>query len=370
MNNFKSVLKSEEKAAFALRSLYSKNGYSQYKMSKFEEYDLYVRNKDFLVSDSVITFTDTNGKLLALKPDVTLSIIKNSSDKGLEKLYYNENVYRVSKGTHSYKEIMQVGLECIGDIDDYCLGEVLVLAAESLKTISNECVLDVSHLGVVSDVLAEIDLDDADKSEILRCIGEKNFHEISLICDKASVGDVQKQKLHSLVNLYGTPESVLPKVKNLVGEENKGYKQLCLLSSMLTSAGFSDIVRIDFSVMNDMNYYNGIVFKGFVAGIPLGVLSGGQYDKLLKKMGKKSGAVGFAVYLDLLERFEENESSTDFDVLLLYTEQDNPIDVLSAANEFKAKGKTVAVRGSVPKDMRFSEIYKYSEKGVKPIENA
>ena len=115
---------------------------------------------------------------------------------------------------------MQVGLECIGDIDDYCLGEVLVLAAESLKTISNECVLDVSHLGVVSDVLAEIDLDDADKSEILRCIGEKNFHEISLICDKASVGDVQKQKLHSLVNLYGTPESVLPKVKNLVGVEN------------------------------------------------------------------------------------------------------------------------------------------------------
>ena len=53
-----------------------------------------------------------------------------------------------------------------------------------------------------------------------------------------------------------------------------------------------------------MNYYNGIVFKGYVNGIPSGVLSGGQYDSLLAKLGRKSRAVGFAVYMDLLERFE------------------------------------------------------------------
>ena len=68
-----SVLKSDEKVSLTLRSLYAKNGYTRFKMSKFEEYDLYSRNKDFLVSDGVITFTDTNGKLLALKPDVTNS---------------------------------------------------------------------------------------------------------------------------------------------------------------------------------------------------------------------------------------------------------------------------------------------------------
>ena len=71
------ILKNEERAILKLRSLYKKYGYMPFKMSKFEEYDLYVRNKDFLISDRVITFNDTNGKLLALKPDVTLSIIKN-----------------------------------------------------------------------------------------------------------------------------------------------------------------------------------------------------------------------------------------------------------------------------------------------------
>ena len=80
MNLDESVLKKEEKTAFLLRSLYQQYGCLQYKMSKFEEYDLYAKNRDFLVSDNIITFTDTNGKLMALKPDVTLSIVRNTRD--------------------------------------------------------------------------------------------------------------------------------------------------------------------------------------------------------------------------------------------------------------------------------------------------
>ena len=112
------ILKNEEKAVFALRSLYKRYGYLPFKMSKFEEYDLYLKNKDFLVSDRVITFNDVSGKLLALKPDVTLSIIKNTRDMpGVkQKVYYNENVYRVSSDTGHFGEIMQAGLECIGDM--------------------------------------------------------------------------------------------------------------------------------------------------------------------------------------------------------------------------------------------------------------
>ena len=134
MNLQNSQLSVNERFSLSLRTLYSQYGYTQYKMSKFEEYDLYAKNKDFLISDSVITFTDLNGKLMALKPDVTLSIVKNSLDdpECIQKHYYAENVYRSVKGAHGYKEIMQVGLECLGCVDDYCLGEVLMLAAKSL----------------------------------------------------------------------------------------------------------------------------------------------------------------------------------------------------------------------------------------------
>ena len=76
-----SVLTHTERRIFALRTLYSRAGYTSYRMRKFEDYDLYSRNKDFLLSDRVITFTDTNGKLKALKPDVTLSIVRNIDDR-------------------------------------------------------------------------------------------------------------------------------------------------------------------------------------------------------------------------------------------------------------------------------------------------
>ena len=42
-----SVLTGGEVAAFKLRSLYRQYGYMPYKMSKFEEYELYALNKDF-----------------------------------------------------------------------------------------------------------------------------------------------------------------------------------------------------------------------------------------------------------------------------------------------------------------------------------
>ena len=167
----------------ALRSLYSRYGYSRYKMNKFEEYDLYAKNKDFLISDSVITFTDVGGKLMALKPDVTLSIVKNTRDEpGIRKLYYNENVYRVSKGTHSFKEIMQVGLEALGEIDEYCIYEVLKLAAESLTCTRRSCILEISHLGLLSDAIRHADVPEGEQNRIIRCIGEKNLHELQSIC--------------------------------------------------------------------------------------------------------------------------------------------------------------------------------------------
>ena len=144
-----------EKAAFTLRALYHRYGYIPYRMGKFEEYDLYSRNKDFLVSDSVITFTDTNGRLMALKPDVTLSIVKNYREGtgGTEKLYYDENVYRVYRGSGSFREIRQVGLECIGVLDTQAAGEVLTLAARSLEAVSPDYVLDISHLGLLQALL-------------------------------------------------------------------------------------------------------------------------------------------------------------------------------------------------------------------------
>ena len=372
MNINDSVLKNEEKAIFGMRSLYRKYGYSQYKMSKFEEYDLYVRNKDFLVSDNIISFTDTNGRLMALKPDVTLSIIKNGSDAAgvVQKVFYDENVYRVSKGSHAFKEIMQVGLECIGAIDNYCIYEVLMLAAESLRSISAECVLDVSHLGIVSAVIDGMNVEEPVRNALLKCIGEKNAHEIAKLCAENSVSEDAKNRLLSLVSTYGDAKTVLPELKALCTDDASAacLDQLMEVVTALEASGCGDVLRIDFSVTSDMNYYNGIVFRGFVRGIPTGILSGGQYDKLMQKMGRKSGAIGFAVYLDMLEDLSEEGTPYDADTVILYTENDDMGALRSTVRMLTDAGQRVCAQKAVPEKMRYKQLLRLNGKGVEILE--
>ena len=291
----------QEKVIFALRSLYRSYGYTQYKMSKFEEYDLYANNKDFLISDSVITFTDTNGKLMALKPDVTLSIIKNIKDRsdGVQKLFYNENVYRISKGNQSYKEIMQVGLECIGSIGKEDIRQVIVLAAQSLRSISGSCVLNITNLDLLSQVLGSAELSGINTADILKCVEEKNVAGLK----KLELPENTLTVLNHLIHASGSALQVLPGlITALEGLcDTSSLQDLARLIDFIEDAPIRDMLQVDFSVVSDINYYNGIVFKGFVEGVPSAVLSGGQYDKLMKKMKHSSSAIGFAVYLDMLD---------------------------------------------------------------------
>ncbi len=349
------LLKNEERAIFNLRSLYRKYGYAPFKMSKFEEYELYVRNKDFLVSDRVITFNDTNGKLMALKPDVTLSIIKNSDDAPNEKkkVFYNENVYRISKNTHRYKEIMQAGLECIGDLSFYDIYEVISLAAETLAQISDRFVLNVSHLGILQKILGDISTEIGFSERVIKLIEEKNSHDLIRLCCEYGIGEDKAKVLTTLVGTSGERNAVLSQLEEICSEDE--IAELKAISKMLDDSRFSDRILFDFSVVNNMNYYSGFVFRGFVDGICDGVLAGGQYDRMMKKMGRKSGAIGFALYLDLLEQLKTENADYDVDVLLIYDDETECKAVADKVGELIRSGKTVSAQKTVPEKLRYKE---------------
>ena len=357
MNTYGATLGKTERVIYKLRGLYEQYGYSQYKMSKFEEYDLYVRNKSFLQSASIITFTDTDGKLMALKPDVTLSIIKNSKDTdgGVRKVYYNENVYRVPRGDVSYREIMQAGLECMGDIDEYSVTEVLGLAAKSLSEISDEYVLDVSNLDILSSLIDELCVDDALKSELLDCVGDKNLSGI----DKLFGADTQTAKVfRALVSLGGDCDGMLDVLRGreCFAEACEFARTLAILQSQ-----FGARIRIDFSVIDDTSYYNGIVFKGFVRGIPTAVLSGGRYDRLVRRMNKTGGALGFAVYLDKIDELDDETDEYDVDTFVQYSKSDCVAEVYNKVNALTEQGKRVLAGTSIPERLKYKTLIRFGE---------
>lgn len=338
-----------ERVLDTFSELYRAYGYAKYKMSGFEEYDLYAANRDFLVSGQILTFTGADGRLMALKPDITMSIIKDAeNEKGrVDKYFYSENVYRVPSGAHEFREIMQTGVECVGDIGDYDRAEAVLLACRSLSAVSEDYVVDISHMGLVSGVLEAAGFTDAEKAVAVDALKSKNKGALASV--SARLGGDMRTAVMGLVDVCGTLadciEAVEARGMNL---NEKTAAALLTLRRIADAAGESaDRLRLDFSVVHDMNYYDGIVFSGYVLGIPESLLRGGEYGSLIRKMGRDGSAVGFAVYTDLIDLIDKGERGIDADILLVCGEDAEPCAVADAVQRLRELGKTVLVQRSL-----------------------
>ena len=340
------ALTPRERVSLALRELYQRYGYRQYTVGKFEEYDLYARNRNFLAGEHILTFTDPNGRLMALKPDVTLSVIRNTRAEGqTRKVWYTETVYRVPRNSDGFQEILQTGLECIGAVDLYTMGEVLMLSARSLEALGTDYVVDVSHMGLLTGVLSAAGAPAKLTADILAAAGEKNLHTLRALCAGAGLPAETVSLLLELCSLAGPVRETLPALLALPlpAESRAAAEELAAVCATLSDFG-SYPVRLDLSVINDTDYYNGLLFRGFVDGVARPVLSGGRYDHLLQRMGRPGRGIGFAVYLSELERLLSETLERDADTLLVYSPEDDPARVAAAAAALTAAGGSVRVQ--------------------------
>lgn len=349
------ILGRDEAVALSLRELYHAWGYAPYKMSKFEPYDFYARNRSFVSGDNILTFTDTNGRLMALKPDVTLSIVKNYRG-GQQKVYYNESVYRDTGASHEFREILQTGIECIGSVDLYTQAEVLTLAAESLRRISEEYILDVASMAVTSALAAATGAGEEENKQLLDFVREKNAHGVRSLCGSCKFPEGAARMWEALASLYGPARTLLPQLEALCFDEATlaACRELIELCRVLEENGIA--ANLDHSIVGGLGYYNGVVFKGYVPGVPAAILSGGRYDDLVRRLGKDAGAVGFAVYLDLLRLLPaEKTAPYDAGVLLSYGGDAPAGEVLARARELRAQGLTVRVQPDGDSEGRFRQ---------------
>ena len=120
----------------------------------------------------------------------------------------------------------------------------------------------------------------------------------------------------------------------------EALRQLSLTAGLLESFGLEERVRLDFSLVNSMDYYNGVIFQGFLPGLHTPVLSGGRYDNLPRKMGKQVGAIGFALSMGLLEERADG-GRFDADVLLTYGPDAELAGLAAFAEALRASGRSV-----------------------------
>ena len=325
-----------------LINIYERFGFKKIKLSKFEDYNLYNNNKDFLQTEHILTFMNLNGNLKSLRPDVTLSIVKKilkDNDKETQKIYYIEDIYKIV--SNEYEEIPQVGVEIIGKLNNYSNLEIISMAIESLKSINKNYILEISNIDFISAIFDEINLEENLKIEILNNIYLKNKHDLEKLLNK-NVDNKYKKYILSFIELSGNYKDILKKLKSLIINKKmqKSYEELKSLSFVFELYNNFDKILLDFSIESQLGYYNGIIFKGYIKESNDIILSGGRYDKLLNKFNSNKNAIGFAIYMDKL--YEKNKTSNFIDILILYKSGDENI-LLNEVRKFRNKNKKVRV---------------------------
>ncbi|MBR3438928.1 MAG: ATP phosphoribosyltransferase regulatory subunit [Clostridia bacterium] len=353
-------LAKEDELGISLPLLFESRGYKKYRMSKFEEYSFYSDNRKFLTDDGVIAFNNADGRLMALKPDITLSIVKNAKlSEKLTRLYYNESVFRISNAAKDFREIKQCGIEVLGDIDSYITSEVILLAAKSLEMIDRNYSVSVSHNDIVLSLIDDCDISIADRKRLAGCIGGKNTHDFRRICRECGISDETADKITSLFTIDMPINDAIGRIEALVDTEKtvNALNELKTLCKTLSACGIADKINIDLSVTQHIDYYNGIVFRGYVEKAPAAVLSGGRYDLLARKIRDNIGAIGFAVYLDNLNLYYRKTREYDTDILIINKDRGNTDKLISLANGFCGEGKSVCVEREKPDSYRCRATY-------------
>ncbi len=360
MDSFSNILPADELLPLRLRALYENYGYRRFRVGKFESYDMYMENRSFLRSEGIITFTNAQGRLMALKPDVTLSIVKNvKAEDGAQKYYYNESVFRIEHRGEEYREISQMGIEYLGADNGYAQAEVVLLALESLSVIESENALDVSHMGYISGLLDALRVEGKNRELALDLLRRKDADGLRALCGGLGLPKADADALAKIARFRMPLGEAVQAAAEFVrsAEMDAALGELRTLCGVLEQMGKA--VFLDFSVVNDMDYYNGLVFRGYVRSAKRAVLAGGRYDKLMLRFGKEMPAIGFAIYLSELERVLHTRAQHDVDTLVVYGDADAG-QVAATVRGYAAEGSVRAER-SAPQGLRARRVVRLGE---------
>ena len=286
-----------------LTGLFRTRGYSEISTPSVEFYDSFVAGGCAIPQESMLKIIDRSGKILVMRPESTIPIARVAATKMKDsplpqRFYYNQEIYRSSSGNRGDDgERAQCGIELIGAQGIRADLEMICMAVDSLR----ECGLknfhiEIGHAGIYRALASRLQIDDDTAERIRTLIEGKNFAALRNLL--SGLGDAPVYRaLNRLAYLFGGVE-VLDEAEALDSGEGGTIEYLRRLYDLLQQAGYGEFIRFDLGLVHQIDYYTGVVFRGYVEGAGTAVLSGGRYDRLLEAFGRPAQAIGFAVDVD------------------------------------------------------------------------
>ena len=307
-------IKTVKELSDTLIGLYQKKGYSEVVTPTIEYFDVFNIENSVIAEENMFKMTDLSGRLVVLRPDNTTPMARIASTRLKNapspiKLCYSQNVYRILHGYSGKRcEFTQTGIEILGGDTFKSDIECLINALTSLKKASLcfgndiEYKLEIGHAGFAKALIDSLCLDETEKELALGYVEAKNSSNVEFLSTSHGNFEEAIKLIRQFPRLFGSKE-VLDKARALcqgIEQANSALDYLSEIYTVLEDAGFAENITIDLSIVHELDYYTGLVFRGYIDGAGEAVLGGGRYDTLLENFSEKLPATGFGVNISVI----------------------------------------------------------------------
>ena len=331
--------------------IFEKWGYKEVITPTLEFYETFNYNSQTLREEDMYKFFDNRGRILVLRPDMTIPIARVVETKLKDaelpiKLRYTSNVFRVHESLGGKRnEYTDCGVELIGIEDKKSDLEVLVLALEALKKLGlNDFKLEIGNIGFFNGAFKNLDIDQKHIEVIAQFIEDKNLKNLEDYIYALDIKEEYKKFFNKLPWMFGD-KNILEEAKKLAfnNEIKENLEYLEVLYSQLEALGYGENVTFDLGMVPRLNYYTGMIFRGYGEGVGNTLLRGGRYDSLIKSSNSYVPAIGFSIDINsVIENGKLNKNlNEDEKIYKIYYSENNRIEAIKKSEELRNKGYIV-----------------------------
>jgi len=291
-----------------LRNLFRASGFYEIETPTLEFYDTFSADGDLTPQETMFKFFDPQGRILVLRPDATIPVARVAATKLKDmeypmKVSYIGNTFRYNElGGGRQKEFTQAGIEILGVNTAEADAEVIAIAAASMKAAGiQKFQIDIGQVDFFKGIMEQTGLSAEDTEQMRVLIDKKDFIGIEELVEKYNISADLKSLILDIPRLFGSAD-IIDSVEKRTDNARSiaALQNLRKVLQILDDYELSEYISIDLGMVQSLNYYTGIIFRGFTYGVGFPVISGGRYDNLVEKFGKKCSATGFSTGVNLL----------------------------------------------------------------------
>ena len=300
----------KKKLEVKIRDMFTGHGYYEIEPPTLEFYDTFSAEPELIPQETMFEFFDPQGRILVLRPDITIPVARIAATKYKDsclpiKVCYIGNTFRYNElGGGKQKEFTQAGVEILGAVNPEADAEVIATAINTLKASGiKQFQVEIGQVDFFKGLIEDIGLNPKEIKKMCMLIDNKDFFGIGIerIINSHGINEELKQLILELPRLFGSVDIIDRVSKYPLSKRSlKALENLRKVVEILDDYGLTEHISIDLGMIQNLNYYSGIIFKGFTYGVGFPVLTGGRYDGLIEKYGKNCAATGFCANINLI----------------------------------------------------------------------